>query len=193
MRIRLKSYAQVLGRHAVLIPTPTILPFFPVHISTVTQSNLIPLYNLPMNVSASFNVFRLITNPALCLPHATIPTFNHLPIPLENAFAVGEKGRKPDIRAIVLDKDNCFARPKENVVWGEYEVSNVHVLGALYSQPTQENPDYVCCVTVSFRHHVVPHTKGLDGKNSLCQYQACVLAVMGLSCHSCPSTAHFSC
>lgn len=125
----------------------------------------IPLYNPPMNVSASYNVFRLIINPALCLPHATIPTFNHLPIPLENAFAVGEKGWKPDIRAIVLDKDNCFARPKENVVWGEYEVSNVHVLSALYSQPTQENLDFVCCVAVNVRHHVVLHPRGLDGKN----------------------------
>ena len=86
-----------------------------------------------MNVSASLNVFRLITNPALCLPHATLPTFNHMPLPLENAFAVGEKAQKPDIRAIVLDKDNCFARPKENVVWGEYEVSDIHVLRWLAS------------------------------------------------------------
>jgi len=94
------------------------------------QSNNINLFstfrpNPQMNVSASLNIFRLITSPALCLPQATIPTFNHLPIPLGNAFAVGQKGQKPDIRAIVLDKDNCFAKAKENVVWGEYEVSKI--------------------------------------------------------------------
>ena len=75
-----------------------------------------------MNISASLNVFRLITNPALCLPQATIPTFNHLPIPVSEAFSTGRKGEKPDIRAIVLDKDNCFARKGENVVWEAYEV-----------------------------------------------------------------------
>jgi len=75
-----------------------------------------------MNISASLNVFRLFTNPSLCLPHATIPTFNHLPIPISDAFSVGKNGQKPDIRAIVLDKDNCFAKVKENVVWGDYEV-----------------------------------------------------------------------
>ncbi|MCJ1288664.1 hypothetical protein MMC34_000192 [Xylographa carneopallida] len=73
-----------------------------------------------MNISASLNVFRLITNPSLCLPHATIPTFNQLPVPISKAFPASEKGHRPDIRAIVLDKDNCFARPKENVVYEVY-------------------------------------------------------------------------
>ncbi|KAL8860012.1 MAG: hypothetical protein Q9178_003561 [Gyalolechia marmorata] len=69
-----------------------------------------------MNLSATLNAFRLIRNPALCLPHATIPTFNDLPVPLSNAFG----SVKPDIRAVVLDKDNCFTVPKENVVYKPY-------------------------------------------------------------------------
>ncbi|MCJ1415624.1 hypothetical protein MMC32_001956 [Xylographa parallela] len=84
-----------------------------------------------MNISASLNVFRLITNPSLCLPHSTIPTFNQLPVPISKAFPASEKGRKPDIRAIVLDKDNCFARPKENVVYEAYH-DKFHALKAAY-------------------------------------------------------------
>ena len=75
-----------------------------------------------MNVSGTLNAFKLLFNPSLCLPHASISNFNHLPIPLSVAFASGEKGQQPDIRAVILDKDNCFARPKENVVYEEYKV-----------------------------------------------------------------------
>lgn len=64
-----------------------------------------------MNISATFNVFRLVGNPKLCLPHLTIGNFGQLPVP------VG-----PSIKAVVLDKDNCFASPHENEVWPEYEV-----------------------------------------------------------------------
>ena len=77
---------------------------------------------LQMNVSATLNVFKLIRDPALCLPHATVSTFNHLPIPLSKAFLSHEKGHEPDIRAVVLDKDNCFARPKDNVIHQPYIV-----------------------------------------------------------------------
>lgn len=80
---------------------------------------------LTLNVSASLNVFRLIANPSLCLPHHTVPTFNHLPIPLNDAFV--ERGRKVDIRAVVLDKDNCFAIPKQNEVYKPYAVSGIYV------------------------------------------------------------------
>ena len=75
-----------------------------------------------MNISATLNIFRLIRDPALCLPHASVLTFNHLPIPISKAFVSQEKGQVPDIRAVVLDKDNCFARPKENVVYKPYIV-----------------------------------------------------------------------
>ena len=75
-----------------------------------------------MNISATLNVFKLITNPALCLPHHTIPNFNHLNLPLSPAS--GKKEQQPDIRAVVLDKDNCFAIPEENQVYGPYDVSS---------------------------------------------------------------------
>lgn len=73
-----------------------------------------------MNVSAIVNVLRLSANPSLCLPHHTIATFDQLPVPLSKAFKKdGEKG--PDIRAVVLDKDNCFAVPKQNTVFPAYQ------------------------------------------------------------------------
>ncbi|KAH6724015.1 mitochondrial PGP phosphatase [Leptodontidium sp. 2 PMI_412] len=70
------------------------------------------------NVSATLNIFRLIAKPSLCLPHATISTFNQLPIPLNSAFG---KYKNVDIRAVVLDKDNCFAVPHSNTVYEPYE------------------------------------------------------------------------
>ena len=76
-----------------------------------------------MNVSASLNVFKLIYKPSLCLPHATVSTFNDLPIPISKAFAKFNQGQDPDIRAVVLDKDDCFARPRENVIYKPYYVS----------------------------------------------------------------------
>ena len=79
-----------------------------------------------MNVSATLNIFRLIQNPSLCLPQASVPNFNHLPIPLSSAF-VSRHGGKVDIRAVVLDKDNCFAKPKENVVHRPFEVGGMRI------------------------------------------------------------------
>ena len=76
----------------------------------------------PMNVSAIINIFRLVRDPALCLPHASVSTLNHLPVPISSVFTNGENELKLDIRAVVLDKDNCFAYPKENAVYKPYEV-----------------------------------------------------------------------
>lgn len=73
-----------------------------------------------LNVSASLNVFRLLTRPTLCLPHATVSTFNNLPVPLNKAFGRYEN---VDIKAVVLDKDDCFAYPKTNQVFEPYNVS----------------------------------------------------------------------
>ncbi|KAK3308736.1 mitochondrial PGP phosphatase [Chaetomium strumarium] len=72
-----------------------------------------------LNLSASINVFRLLAKPSLCLPHATVATFDELPIPLDKAFA--KKGRGVDIRAVVLDKDDCFAIPDHNEVHEPYK------------------------------------------------------------------------
>ncbi|KAI9820946.1 MAG: hypothetical protein M1832_003418 [Thelocarpon impressellum] len=70
-----------------------------------------------MNVSATISTLKLIRDPSLCLPHATIPTFAHLPVPLSAAFP---RHARPDIRAVVLDKDNCFAVPRANEVYKPY-------------------------------------------------------------------------
>ncbi|KAL3423062.1 HAD superfamily phosphatase [Phlyctema vagabunda] len=70
-----------------------------------------------LNISATLNVFRLLARPNLCLPQATISTFNQLPIPLNQAFG---KYKNVDIRAVVLDKDNCFAYPKSNDIYKPY-------------------------------------------------------------------------
>jgi phosphatidylglycerophosphatase GEP4 len=78
-----------------------------------------------MNISGTFNVFRLLREPALCLPQQTVSTFNHLPIPLSKSFPRkdGASGqREADIQAIVLDKDNCFAVPHTHEVHKPYQV-----------------------------------------------------------------------
>lgn len=77
----------------------------------------------PMNISGTLNVFRLIRDPALCLPQHTVSTFNHLPIPLSKAFPKKDGEKEVDIRAVVLDKDNCFAVPHANEVHKPYNVS----------------------------------------------------------------------
>jgi phosphatidylglycerophosphatase GEP4 len=82
-----------------------------------------------LNITATWNLLRVFAKPGLCLPHATVSTFNELPIPLSRAF-VGrygkdgkdEKERRVNIRAVVLDKDDCFAKPHENEVWKPYRV-----------------------------------------------------------------------
>lgn len=74
------------------------------------------------NLSGTFNVFKLLFNPSLCLPHATVSSFNQIPLPISKAFSHNKQNPNPDIRAVVLDKDNCFAVPHENVVYSDYKV-----------------------------------------------------------------------
>lgn len=74
------------------------------------------------NLAAITNILRLIGRPELCLPQATISTFAHLPIPVNKAF---EQSERVDIKAVVLDKDNCFAYPKSNEVFKPYEVGSL--------------------------------------------------------------------
>lgn len=73
-----------------------------------------------MNLSASLNIFKLLANPSLCLPHAAISTFKDLPIPLDSAFQ--RKGGEVNVKAVVLDKDDCFAVPETNEVHKPYQV-----------------------------------------------------------------------
>ncbi|KAK3491422.1 mitochondrial PGP phosphatase [Neurospora crassa] len=85
---------------------------------------------LNLNLSASLNIFKLIAKPSLCLPHATVPTFNDLPIPLNKAFS-GNGEKKVDIKAVVLDKDDCFAYPDRNEVYEAYK-ERMEALRAAY-------------------------------------------------------------
>ena len=72
---------------------------------------------MPLNLSAALNVLRCLKNPTLLYPQCTIATFDQLPYPLSSAFP-----GKPDIRAVVLDKDNCFAIPYSLDVYPAYRV-----------------------------------------------------------------------
>ena len=71
-----------------------------------------------MNVSATLSIFKLLRDPSLCIPHSTVSTFQALPIPLTGAFNHPDA----DIRAVVLDKDNCFALPRANTIYKPYHV-----------------------------------------------------------------------
>jgi phosphatidylglycerophosphatase GEP4 len=72
----------------------------------------------PFNLSATVNILRSLNNPALLYPQCTIASFDQLPIPLSRAFP----GEKTDIRAVILDKDNCFAAPHALTVYPAYHV-----------------------------------------------------------------------
>jgi phosphatidylglycerophosphatase GEP4 len=84
-----------------------------------------------LNISGTLSAFRLLRDPSLCLPHHTVPTFAHLPVPLSPALAPSsgdagssdeKKRAAPDIRAVVLDKDNCFAVPHGDDIYPAYKV-----------------------------------------------------------------------
>jgi phosphatidylglycerophosphatase GEP4 len=73
---------------------------------------------MAFNLSGTLTFFKLFQNPALCLPHHTVKTFADLPVPLSKAFQ--ESDKEADIRAVILDKDNCFALPHSNEVYPAY-------------------------------------------------------------------------
>ncbi|GAO15204.1 uncharacterized protein UV8b_04249 [Ustilaginoidea virens] len=72
-----------------------------------------------LNLSATLNATKLFFKPGICLPHCTVPTFNDLPIPLDKGLH--QLGRQSDIRAVVLDKDDCFAYPDAKHVHEPYK------------------------------------------------------------------------
>ncbi|KAF3910908.1 hypothetical protein ABW20_dc0108643 [Dactylellina cionopaga] len=67
------------------------------------------------NLSATLNALRVLYDPSICLPHLIVPTFAHLPVPLRFP------GQKSEIRAVILDKDNCFAENNALEVYGPYK------------------------------------------------------------------------
>ena len=69
-----------------------------------------------MNVSGTLNALRVLTKPSLCIPSATVSTFDKLCIPIR-------RSGWPEVKAVVLDKDNCFAIQGEQNVYKPYNVS----------------------------------------------------------------------
>lgn len=84
-------------------------------------SSIQPIDMPNLNLSGSLNVLKLFANPALCLPHHTVSSFDKIPVPLSSAFNTAKGDKKPDIRAVVLDKDNCFAIPHQNEIYPSYK------------------------------------------------------------------------
>jgi phosphatidylglycerophosphatase GEP4 len=81
-----------------------------------------------MNLSGTINTFRLLYAPRLARPHVVLNQFSELTFPLGKCIALNIKKNygidtpEPDIRAIVIDKDNCIARPHALEVWPPYKV-----------------------------------------------------------------------
>jgi hypothetical protein len=98
-----------------------------------------------LNLSASLNIFKLLAKPSLCLPHATVATFDDLPIPLNKAFL--RNGRQADIRAVVLDKDDCFAIPDHSEVHEPYKVDHLASCVASALIPLSVFMVLLCCCT----------------------------------------------
>ena len=66
--------------------------------------------NLP---AARLTLSYLLHDPPSLLPHAQIPTFLSLPLPLSTALPTKSP---PTIRALVLDKDNTLCPPKTTMM-----------------------------------------------------------------------------
>lgn len=77
-------------------------------------------FDVSMNLSGTLNAFKVLRKPQICLPHMTVPTFDQLPVPL-----MGKTW--PDIKAVVLDKDNCFAVKRGIYVYKPYKVGSLCV------------------------------------------------------------------
>ncbi|KAG5361733.1 Phosphatidylglycerophosphatase GEP4 [Yarrowia sp. C11] len=66
-----------------------------------------------LNLSATLNTFKLLFNPSLIKPHVTVSNFSQLPVPIP-----GQNGAQ--IKAVILDKDNCFAVDGADHVFEKY-------------------------------------------------------------------------
>ncbi|KAM3505671.1 hypothetical protein MY10362_002823 [Beauveria mimosiformis] len=96
-----------------------LLPGLASHRSQASLSSIVCITAMNLNLSASLNATRLLFKPSICLPHHTVSTFNDLPIPLDSVLHA--RGLKANIRAVVLDKDDCFAYPDAKEVYGPYK------------------------------------------------------------------------
>jgi phosphatidylglycerophosphatase GEP4 len=83
-----------------------------------------------MNLSGTINAFRLVYAPKLARPHVILGQFSELTFPLGKCIAANVKIKyevdipDPNIRAVVIDKDNCIARPHALEIWPAYKVQD---------------------------------------------------------------------
>lgn len=75
------------------------------------------LSNLP---ALRLTIAYALHDPASLLPHSTIPTFLHLPVPVSKGLPLTAKGTKPKIRALVIDKDNTLCPPETSELHPAY-------------------------------------------------------------------------
>lgn len=67
-----------------------------------------------MNIAGTLNALRLFYQPSLFMPQAVVSHFGQLPVPLVC------KDPSREVKVVVLDKDNCFAKPHADEVWPDY-------------------------------------------------------------------------
>lgn len=79
------------------------------------------------NLSGTIGALSLIFRPAQCLPQAVVRNFNELPIPISKVFESDARIKNVNIRAVVLDKDDCFARPGETEIAAENKVRTAFI------------------------------------------------------------------
>ena len=97
------------------------------------------LSNLP---ALRLTVSYLLHDPSSVLPHATIPTLLSLPLPISSSL--GSPTKPPNIRALVLDKDNTLCPPKTALLHPSY----IAKLEKIKSSPEfSENPNSVLIVS----------------------------------------------
>lgn len=85
-----------------------------------------------MNIGAILPSICALFRPSLLIPHITVGTFadipDHLSSSLKNSIKSPHFHLDVDIRAIVIDKDNCISIPKKLELYDAYKVSSFIIL-----------------------------------------------------------------
>ncbi|KAG4306569.1 hypothetical protein PORY_000557 [Pneumocystis oryctolagi] len=78
-----------------------------------------------MNIGAIIPCIRALFHPSLLVPHVTVESFAHIPYPLSNFLKNNIKHTfsdlEIDIRALVIDKDNCISVPGKLELYSAYK------------------------------------------------------------------------
>jgi phosphatidylglycerophosphatase GEP4 len=87
----------------------------------------------------------ILHDPSSLLPHSTIPTLLYLPLPISSALpTIPSTGKKPKIKALVLDKDNTICPPKSTFLHTSY-IAKINQLKA--SPELAHNPHSIIIVS----------------------------------------------